>query len=314
MPIDHDDRSIKNIILFGEALVDIFPDSAIVGGAPFNVGHHLQSFGLHPILITRTGTDSYHQKLAQHMRDAGMTTSGIQRDPHYPTGQVLVKFSENGHEFEILADQAYDFIDPLIVGEVTASTHPDLVYFGTLAQRNWVSGTALEELLRRAPQAPRLLDINLRKPWYNQEIVQYSLTQADYVKVNEDELTELPRLLGMQTGNTHDIASRLIQDFRLKTLLVTCGAEGAWLLDQNEDKVKTPGIKDMSIIDTVGAGDGFSAVFILGTLFGWPNALILERANRFAAALCSIRGAIPESPEFYYAFLKEWDLPTKTKR
>lgn len=300
----------RNVILFGEALADIFPDGPIMGGAPLNVSFHLQAFGLYPMLITRTGTDELHRKLIRLMDDAGMTVAGVQSDPHYPTGQVLIKPSENGygHQFEILANQAYDFIDPVTAATAASSIEPDLVYFGTLAQRNRLSGSALETVFRYTPQVPRLLDINLRKPWYTRDTVHYSLTRADHVKVNEDELIELSGLLNLHTRDPQDIASHLIEEFHLNTLLVTCGADGAWLRDQSGNEAETPGITDITIIDTVGAGDGFSAVFILGMLLGWPEILTLERANRFAAALCGIRGAIPQSSEFYSPFLKEWGM------
>ncbi|SFU43662.1 fructokinase [Nitrosomonas eutropha] len=309
MSTDQHSTPTKNIILFGEVLADIFPDGPVMGGAPFNVGYHLQAFGLCPILITRTGNDPLRQRLIKLMNNAGMSVIGVQHDSHYPTGQVQVKPLENGHEFDILADQAYDFIDSDVAGDTATVNKPQLVYFGTLAQRNPISGIALAEVLRRTPQALRLLDINLREPWYRPEIIRYSLTQADHVKVNEDELAKLPDLLTFQTGNVRDSATHLVETFQLKSLLVTRGAGGAWLLDQTGNYTETAGITNIPIIDTVGAGDGFCAVFILGLLLGWPDALTLERANRFAAALCGIRGATPESARFYDVFLKNWNLP-----
>lgn len=301
----------RNVILFGEALADIFHDGPVMGGAPpLNVSCHLQAFGLHPMLITRTGTDKLHQKLIRLMRNAGMTISGIQNDPYYPTGQVLIHSGKNGyrHRFEILANQAYDFIDPVTAATAASSIKPDLVYFGTLAQHSRLSGNTLETVFRHTLQDPHLLDINLRKPWYTRDTVRYSLAQADHVKVNEDELIKLPSLLNLNTRDPHDTASRLIEEFHLNTLLTTCGAKGAWLLDQSGNKAETPSITDITIIDTVGAGDGFSAVFILGMLLGWPETSILERANHFAAALCGIRGAIPEPSKFYSPFLKDWEM------
>lgn len=309
------DKSAKSVILFGEALVDVFPDGAVVGGAPFNVARHLQAFGLHPVLVTRTGNDPNRQKLIKLMQKFGMSTAGVQCDMDYPTGQVLIELGEAGHEFKILADQAYDFIDSTLVRDVASSVQPDLVYFGTLAQRNQISRKALKEILQHTSQVPRFFDINLRKPWYSPEIIRNSLIQADYAKMNEDELIELPKLLGMQTNkDTHAVARYLIKDFQLKSVLVTAGGDGAWLLDQTGTESRTSGIEDVTIKDTVGAGDGFSAVSILGLLFNWPDTLVLERANRFAAAICGMRGAIPESPEFYSDFLKEWDMSIKTKQ
>ena len=66
------------------------------------------------------------------------------------------------------------------------------------------------------------------------------------------------------------------------------------------------------IVDTVGAGDAFTAVYITGTLLGWPTQRTLMRANRFAAAICGIRGAIPHDDDFYTPFLREWQLEDTT--
>jgi fructokinase len=101
----------------------------------------------------------------------------------------------------------------------------------------------------------------------------------------------------------------LIKLFSLQRVLITCGGKGSWELDADgietraEDSAPAGGI-----VDTVGAGDGFSAVYILGTLRGWPAELTQSRANRFAAALCAIRGAIPDDPEFYRPFLENWEI------
>ncbi|MDT8363669.1 MAG: carbohydrate kinase [Nitrosomonas sp.] len=301
-------KSIKNVILFGEALIDVFPDRAVVGGAPLNVARHLRVFGLNPVLITRTGNDDYRQKLIEFMSGFGMSTSAVQCDPHYPTGQVLIELDQSEHTFEILANQAYDFIDPAMAKEIASSASADLVYFGTLAQRNLASRKALEEILHQTTQVPAFLDINLRKPWYSPEVVRYSLNQADYVKMNKDELVELSGMLTMQTRNIDEIAQRLIEDFRLNSLLVTCGEDGAWLRNSAGAEFKTGSMKKTPIADTVGAGDGFSAVFILGILLGWPDTVMLARANEFAAAICGIRGAIPGSATFYAHFLKDWSL------
>lgn len=309
----HDSISKKNIILFGEALADIFPDGPVMGGAPLNVSRHLRAFGLNPILITRTGTDALQQKLMQLMQDTGMNTIGIQNDPNHPTGQVHVHPGRNGgeHTFEILAGQAYDFIDAFTAGTTASASKPDLMYFGTLAQRSQTSATALETVFRNTPQVPRLLDINLRQPWYTSETVRYSLTRADHVKVNEDELLELPTLLDWPIKQGEAIAAQLVQEFHLRSLLVTRGADGAWLLDPAGKRTETAGVTNIPIVDTVGAGDGFSAVFITGLLLKWPATQLLERANQFAAALCGIRGAIPDTTEFYAPFLSDWELESK---
>ena len=292
------------VVLFGEVLADVFPDRSVLGGAPFNVARHLQAFGLLPLLITRVGDDQLGRELIATMTRLGMTVEGVQQDPLHPTGQVIVHIEEGSHRFEIPPDQAYDFIDVSDASKVALSAAPDLIYFGSLAQRQEVSFNALNHILQTV-KSPRILDINLRDPWYTTQRIQLSLSHAEIVKMNEDELDVIAGLLHISGDNAYEQAAAIIKQFSLQQLLVTCGAQGAWQLDADGDKLFQQG-ENASLVDTVGAGDGFTAVFITGTLRGWPSAVTLSRANAFAAALCGVRGAIPDDPEFYDSFLKAW--------
>lgn len=300
-------KAARSVILFGEVLIDVFPDRLVLGGAPFNVARHLRAFGLNPILVTRTGTDEYRNIVIAAMGHFGMETMGVQGDPTHPTGKVLVHVGKEGHRFEILPDQAYDFINPTITRMVTLSAQADLVYFGTLAQRNKNSRRALGTLLR-STAAPRMLDLNLRKPWYDLPTLKRSLAYADILKVNEEELLTLAGLLRLQAADERAAAEQLIRQHDLECLLVTYGERGSWLLNKDGTEVDNDGINGHSVTDTVGAGDAFSAVFIAGALGGWPIQQTLMRANAFAAALCSQRGAVPDHPDFYAPFLGEWGM------
>jgi fructokinase len=298
-----------SVILFGEVLIDAFPDRLVLGGAPFNVARHLRAFGLHPTLISRTGNDEYRNIVLSAMAYFGMETLGVQCDPSHPTGKVRVHVGKEGHRFEILPDQAYDFINPTITRMVTLSAQADLVYFGTLAQRNKMSRRALSTLLR-STSAPRMLDLNLRKPWYDPITLKRSLGHANVLKVNEEELLALSGMLKLQAGDERAVAEQLIRQYELDSILVTYGEMGAWMLDNEGGEIDAPGLPAQSVVDTVGAGDAFSAVFITGALSGWPVQLTMMRANAFAAAICGQPGAIPEHPDFYATFLREWGVLT----
>jgi fructokinase len=97
-------------------------------------------------------------------------------------------------------------------------------------------------------------------------------------------------------------------------VLVTCGAGGAWQVngDGTEVRVANEG-PPIRVVDTVGAGGGFAAVFIVGALRGWPVALTLSRAHAFAAAVCGIRGAIPAGRDFYAPFMEQWQIGQETQ-
>ncbi|MDH4233988.1 MAG: carbohydrate kinase [Gallionella sp.] len=297
-----------NVVLFGEVLADIFPDKSVLGGAPFNVARHLEAFGQSPVLITRLGNDALRDEILSAMLQNGMETLGVQNGNSHPTGQVQVHIIKGGHRFEILPMQAYDFIHPAIVRMAALSVRPALVYFGTLAQRHEVSRRALRVLLR-STCAEKFLDINLRAPWYNKRMLRVSLQFADIVKLNIEELGVLADMFELTGNDPESQLKELMNRFELARAIVTCGEQGAWQINQGGKKTESlPAGRTRNLVDTVGAGDGFSAVCILGLLLRWPLAVTLERANSFASAICEIRGAIPDHADFYEPFSKEWGV------
>jgi fructokinase len=298
-------RQNGRVVLFGEVLADVFPEGAVLGGAPFNVARHLKAFGRNPILLSRIGSDALGRKVLSAMTASRMDTGGIQLDRHHPTGQVKVHLEENSHRFEILPAQAYDFIHPAVARMTRLPLNPALVYFGTLAQRHDVSRRALSTLLR-STDAAKLLDVNLRAPWYDVPTLRSALQQAHIVKLNAEELDTLTGLFELPEDTPHARAKELMRRFDLHQMVVTCGAGGAWQIARNGKVTEAAAAPDAPVADTVGAGDGFAAVYIFGTLRHWPMEKTLARANAFAAAICGIRGAIPDHADFYEPFLHEW--------
>ena len=300
-------REGKVVALFGEVLADVFPDQSILGGAPFNVARHLKAFGLHPVIITRTGNDALRDDLLKEMNRLGLDVSGVQRDSNYPTGQVKVHLEDAGHRFEIMQDQAYDHIHAGKTHMMTLSLKPELAYFGTLAQRGMESRLALDKFLS-AVRCPRFLDINLRKPWYNKHTIRRSLLRSDIVKMNEDELDIVAKYFKLNGETLQASALNLFRQFGLQQLLVTSGESGAWQINQKKELIKTEPVQlAQPLVDTVGAGDAFAAVFIIGLLSHWPAFVTLQRANQFAAALCTVRGGAPQQLDFYTPFKQEWN-------
>ena len=297
----------RTVLLFGEILADMFPERSVLGGAPFNVARHLAAFGLKAVLISRTGRDRLGDEIRAAMAAAGMDTDAVQLDADHPTGRVRVLMEKGGHRFEILPEQAYDFIDPEAARAAALSRTPSMVYFGTLSQRGEVSRRALDAVLAAAP-APRFVDLNLRDPWYTEESIRFSLGQADILKINAEELMALGHLLGLPGEDQEDRVRALMRDFGIGRAIVTCAEEGAWQVLEGGEWTATPlSFEEPDVVDTVGAGDGFSAVCILGAVSGWPVAKTLNRADAFARAICGVRGAAPDGDGFYQPFFREWN-------
>jgi len=302
----------QTVIAFGETLVDQFRDRNVLGGAPFNVACHLGALGAHPVLVTRAGKDALGDQLLQAMGERGLDMRGVQRDPARPTGRVKVTETARGHAFDILSDQAYDHIHASLARMVGLSLHPQMVYFGTLSQRG-DSRRALRELLATV-DACAFLDVNLRDPWVDADTLRWSLQQARVAKLNEDELVRIGDLFSLDGATPQARAAVLLSGFDLQRLVVTCGAGGAWTLDAAGRIESVTGTPLSQVVDTVGAGDGFAAVFMLGMLRGWPLAKQLARADAFARALCGIRGAVPASQDFYRPFIRDWRLESEVMR
>lgn len=301
-------------VVFGEALVDEFPTGQVIGGAPFNVARHLAAFMAPALMITRIGDDRNGQAVRAEFERFVMPETGLQVDPMEETGRVVVERNGQGHRFTILPRQAYDFIDPAAAVASLSGVDAGTLYFGTLAQRSERSRQALTAVLESSP-ARRFLDLNLRAGQVDETIVTRSLQAADIVKLNEEELQSLFQWY-FQIGRNdaplaaeevHSACRALMDRFKLEALIVTLGHRGSVYfgadgsLVANRDNPAPP-----FVIDTVGAGDAFSAIFLLGRLRGWPLELTLARANEFAGAICAVTGAVPADINFYDKWVARW--------
>ena len=294
-------HNTQPIVVFGEVLMDQFPDGQqVLGGAPFNVAWHLQAFGQHPCFISRVGNDAMGDNIRRVMTGWGMTVENLQTDPDYPTGTVKVTINKNEPSYEILANQAYDFIE----AQQLKLTNPySVIYHGTLALRNRVSEQALNDLKARHT-GKVFVDVNLRAPWWRKESVDKWISKADWVKLNHDELMQLaPPQRTMQ-----DAMRLFLTQYDLDVLIVTCGSSGAMALDDAGECFEANPASNLPIVDTVGAGDAFSAVLLLGMQQGWSLSLTMERAQSFASAMVSKRGAIVQEVSFYQTFIRAWNL------
>lgn len=311
----------STILLFGEILMDCFPDREIWGGAPLNVAHHLRGLGggvgLVPVLVTRIGKDEHGRRLLEAMHDAGLPINGVQLDCLHPTGAIRIEVEADGqgHRFEIAPDQAWDFIHADMARMIGLSSRPQWLYFGTLAQRTAprpIARPAAHPALRslmQATHAKGFLDLNLRDPWVRKDVLRWSLGKAEIVKMNEEELLRVAHMMELGNASQVVLGKRLLHAFGIGQLLVTEGRNGAWLLQSDgtyHHTAATPPLVDMA--NSVGAGDGFAAVFLLGLIQGWPAEQTLDRAHHFAGEICRLRGAIPDSDDFYRPFITAWQL------
>lgn len=286
-------------VIFGEVLFDAFPDGReVLGGAPFNVARHLHAFGCEPLFISRIGEDERGEQVLRAMREWNMDLSGLQRDPELPTGVVRIAMQGTSHSFDILPNQSYDHINAQQALDVMHKNDAALLYFGSLIERTATSRETLQQLRKRG--LPQFVDINLRAPWWQRERVEQLLHGVKWLKLNDEELAAL----GYE-GEIGPAAVTLREEYGFELLIVTCGAEGALVADRRGVERGAP-VPVEQLVDTVGAGDAFSAVTLLGLMRGWSMGVTLERALGFAAHLCEVRGAVLPKRDYYLQQLQRW--------
>lgn len=305
MPKPNPDLSGSPVI-YGEVLYDCFPDdTAVLGGAPFNVAWHLQGFGLKPLFISRIGMDDRGQQIVDTMQNWGMNIRGVQRDNTKPTGTVQIQLQAGQPSFDILAEQAYDFIDSSEALASLNDANSSLLYHGSLINRTATSEENLS-ILKNKLSLPCFIDVNLREPWWEKNKVLNALKNTQWAKLNDIELSELTDTV-VESNTVDKIAEDFRQGYGIGVLIVTLGAEGALVTGSDISVQDQPELIE-DIVDSVGAGDAFSAISILGITQHWPAETILQRAMEFAAVICTIRGATTSDTELYQHYIKKWQV------
>jgi len=277
------------VTIFGEVLFDCFPSGEqVLGGAPFNVAWHLQALGDAPIFVSRVGMDELGNKIEAEMKQWGMTTRALQHDAEHPTGRVNVSITDNEPSYDIAQGSAWDFI------ELPDSVAKGMFYHGSLAARSETSRTTLEKLTEN-PDLSLFVDVNLREPWWQKKQIYHWLEQARWVKLNQDELAEL----GFRSADLHQDMTRMHTHFHLDQLIVTCGEKGAIVRDTDGEFHLVKPAVSTQVVDTVGAGDAFTAMYIHGLLNHWDINTALHQAQSFASRIVGLRGATTKNMEIY---------------
>jgi len=270
------------------------PGGKQLGGAPANFAYHAHALGAYAWPVTRVGIDSNGLEILERLQDLGLATSCVQLDPGAPTGTVSVEMLANGqHRFTIHENVAWDRMEATEEALALASA-ADILCFGTLGQRCETSRGAIQQIASAAPaRSLRIFDINLRQHFYSQSVIEKSLSIASVLKVNDEELPVICEMLRIGP----DPATALVQlaeRFELKVVALTRGSHGSLLYSDGRTS-DFAGIK-VEVVDSIGAGDAFTAAMALGFLRGWDLDTIGRRANEVAAYVCTQAGATPAMP------------------
>ena len=279
----------------GEVLWDVYPDAAHFGGAPANFACHAASLGAESWMVSAVGADELGDRALKRLRERGVNCGHISRDRTHATGRVLVTLNAAGQpSYKFAADTASDH---LAWSEKLAAlaARCDAVCFGTLGQRSPISRETIRRFVSATrTSALRVFDVNLRQRFYDAETIQASLRIASAVKLNDEELPIVSELCGLRAVTPREMLVELATAFDLRLAALTRGSRGS-LLIAGTDESDSPA-PPSNVVDTVGAGDAFTAALVRGFLKSLPLDAINRHANAVAAFVCSQRGATPPLP------------------
>lgn len=290
------------ILVIGEILFDEFPEYRRLGGAPYNFAHHLNQLGFDVRFISRIGIDDAGREILHRLELAQFCLDDIQIDDVHPTGRVNVQLDQSGGpQFDIIADVAYDFIEFIPEYHLDLIEGARLIYFGSLIQRSEAGHRNLQKFISmKRQESINFYDINLRPGCYSDEIIEQSLKKADILKLNSGELSELKQMLSLEMNN-EQFVQHLMETYAVGTVSLTKGELGSELFT-DKGRFSSEPADAIRIVDPVGAGDAYAAMLAAGILRKWPPEEILGQASPFAARICEIKGAIPDSASFYEPF------------
>ena len=282
------------VLGIGEVLWDLLPDGPQLGGAPANFAYHAHALGARAQVLTRIGKDRFGRDILERFKAMELPLGTVQLDDEAPTGTVTVTLNGKGvPHFVIQENVAWDRLEITQTAR-DAVGQADAICFGTLAQRQPASCATIQQLVSALPaNALRVFDINLRQQFYSREIIDQSLVLANVVKLNDAELSVLSELF--QLGDSiEQQMEKLAQDFELRLVALTLGPNGSVLFQNGRwSKQPPPPVK---VVDTVGAGDSFTAALVMGLLAEMELDALHAAAAEVAGYVCTQAGATPALP------------------
>lgn len=281
---------MKNTVVgLGEILWDVFPERKVLGGAPANFAYHASQFGFNGYAVSAIGNDLLGKEILKSLEEKELNYLIEQTD--FPTGTVKVQLDGRGiPTYEITENVAWDNI-PFTTRLENLAKNTTTVCFGSLAQRNEVSRATIHKFLDLMPaDSLKVFDINLRLKYFSKDIITTSLNKASALKINDEEIVKIAEIFELK-GTDEELCQQLLDKYKLKFLILTKGTRGSYVLTPYEKSfLATPKV---TIADTVGAGDSFTAAFVASYLNGRSIAQSHQLAVEVSAYVCQQHGAMP---------------------
>lgn len=287
------------LVAIGAVLWDVFPDGKRLGGAPANFAVHAAALGARSALVSCVGDDARGREAVEILKGHCVSTNAVQVDALRPTGTVPVTLLNGQPSYEIVEGVAWDAIGWRSELALLAQT-AHAICFGTLDQRAQESQqTILRFLDAASPACLRVLDVNFRQHYHCNDVVHHSLERADVLKLNDDEVPLLRKYVG-GSEDVDEFLRDVLTRFDLRFAIMTLGEQGCRVVGK-EGVFAARGEKQ-AVVNTVGAGDAFTAAFISCFINGANLQLCAEKANLVGGFVTTQDSGMPNLPPSFRVF------------
>ncbi len=287
----------------GEVLWDIVGEQETLGGAPVNFAFNAAQLGASAYAVSAVGDDKRGNQAIALLQNKGLCVDYIEKTKQ-KTGYVLAHTDDKGvATYQFPDNVAWDNLRPNPATRQLIEKL-DVICFGSLAQRSKMTRDTIYHYLTLASNKQeknqgsiktlKVFDLNLRQHFYSKAIIARSLQFANVLKLNDEELVIMQRLFGLK-GSQEEQLQQLLNGYTLSLVALTRGENGSLLVmaDETSEHAGFP----CQVVDTIGAGDAFTAAVTLGLLKGLPLAQINRRANYLASYVCQQAGAMNDIPK-----------------
>jgi len=279
-----------NVLSIGEILWDNINNERFIGGAPFNFTIHLKDLGHKIYFISAVGDDKLGEKALSIIKNHNLPSNYINIVKEFKTGIVKIMNEKDSTIYDIQRPAAYDFpyLSENKINEII-TFNPDWLYIGTMQQMSNTARELTSYLIKKLPKTKIFYDVNLRKGHFTKELIESLLKESSFVKFNLVEARIISDLNGLKLIQLDKFCNWITNKFNLIGVAVTNGSKG-YAIKYNRKYFESVGEKK-KIINSIGAGDAFSAGLLHGIINDWKIDKISSFANKLAMKVLEKKGA-----------------------
>lgn len=230
-----------------------------VGGSAVNVASGLAKNDLKPFVFARTSRGETGKWIIKKISRLGVKKNYMQQRGT-PSSEVSVIISDQKNKDHIIL-RTGDSVDWFDLDKALDKFREKADWVFLASQKN-ATEEKMESVVKFAERKKAKLALNPSSYQISKEVnslIEF-LEYFEVLFINRDEAIEILQNKGVEVEDNSDYLLENIFKLGVKVVVITDGANGAYVYDGKEKL--SLGIEAKTIVDTVGAGDSFASGFL----------------------------------------------------